>query len=154
MEENLKVAIGSDHAGYKLKERIKKHLDRNKIFYKDFGTFSEESCDYPIFSKKVADSVASGESSRGILICGTGIGASIAANKVRGIRAALCYKSSLAKMAREHNNANIICLGARIIDTKDAEKIVDVFLRTEFEGFRHQIRLNEITEIEHKEFVK
>ena len=144
------VSIGSDHAGYALKEELKKHLDENKIFYKDFGTFSEESCDYPIFAEKVANSVVSGESLKGILVCGTGIGISIAANKVKGIRAALCYEPPIAAMSRTHNDANIICLGARVTDSLTAKSIIDVFLNTDFEGGRHEKRVKEIEDIERK----
>ncbi len=142
------IAIGSDHAGYEMKEKIKKYLEENKILYKDFGTFSEESCDYPIFAEKVADSVASNESFRGILICGTGIGISIAANKVKGIRAALCYEPFFAEMSRKHNDANIVCIGGRTTDFKTVKAIVDAFLNTDFEGGRHEKRLKEIENIE------
>ncbi len=148
------IAIGSDHAGYAVKEEIKKHLEENKISCKDFGTFSEESCDYPVFAEKVANSVASGESLKGILVCGTGIGIAIAANKVKGIRAALCYDPSLAAMSRTHNDANIICLGARVTDSKTVKTIIDVFLNTEFEGGRHQKRLDEIKSIENRQNLK
>ena len=144
------IAIGSDHAGYALKEELKKYLEVNEIPCKDFGTFSEESCDYPIFAEKVADSVVSGESSKGILVCGTGIGISIAANKVKGIRAALCYEPPLAAMSRTHNDANIICLGARVTDSPTAKSIVDVFLNTRFEGGRHEKRVKEIEDMENR----
>lgn len=144
------IAIGSDHAGYEMKEKIKIYLEENKILYKDFGTFGEESCDYPIFAEKVADSVASGESFRGILICGTGIGISIAANKVKGIRAALCYEPSFAEMSRKHNDANIVCIGGRTTDFETAKAIVDAFLNTDFEGGRHARRVEEIKDIENR----
>ena len=144
------IAIGSDHAGYAVKEEIKKHLEDNKILFKDFGTFSEESCDYPVLAEKVADSVVSGESSKGILICGTGIGISIAANKVKGIRAALCYEPALAEMSRKHNDANIVCLGGRTTDFETAKAIVDAFLNTDFEGGRHKKRLGKIENIENR----
>lgn len=142
------VSIGSDHAGYALKEELKNYLEENKIPFKDFGTFSEEPCDYPIFAEKVANSVVSGESSKGILVCGTGIGISIAANKVKGIRAALCYTPPLAAMSRTHNDANIVCLGARVTDFPTAKSIVDVFLNTNFEGGRHGQRVKEIEDME------
>jgi ribose 5-phosphate isomerase B len=144
------IAVGSDHAGYALKEKIKKYLEESNISYKDFGTFSEESCDYPVFAEKVADSVANGESSKGILACGTGIGVSIAANKVKGIRAALCYEPSLAEMSRKHNDANVICLGGRITSLESAKTMVDVFLSTDFEGGRHEKRVKEIKDIENR----
>ncbi len=148
------IAIGCDHAGYELKEKIKEYLDNKNIVYKDFGTFSKESCDYPDYAKKVAKSVASNESKKGVLICGSGIGISIAANKVSGIRAALCYEPNLAQMAREHNDANILCLGARVTDLNKAIKILDTFLNTDFEGKRHQRRIEKISEIEIEEYQK
>lgn len=142
------IAIGSDHAGYKAKEEIKKYFVNNKIEYKDFGTFSEESCDYPLIAKAVADSVAGKKSEKGIIVCGSGIGVSIAANKVNGIRAALCYDPELAAMSRKHNDANVLCLGGRFTSVKNILKIVESFLRTDFEGERHQRRIEQITSIE------
>ena len=141
------IAIGSDHGGFLIKEQIKKYLEQNKISYNDFGTNSEESVDYPVFARKVAQSVARGECELGILCCGTGIGVSIAANKIKGIRAALCNDEFCAEMARKHNNANVMCVGGRIVDTDKVLPIVKKFLNTPFEGGRHQKRLDEISEI-------
>ncbi|WP_041742683.1 ribose 5-phosphate isomerase B [Caldicellulosiruptor obsidiansis] len=144
----MKLAIGSDHAGFNLKEAVKKHLDKKGIEYKDFGTYSEESCDYPDIAKDVALAVKNGQYDFGILICGTGIGISIAANKVRGIRAALCHDTFSAKAARAHNNANILAMGARVIGEGLACEIVDAFLSSAFEGGRHQRRVDKIHLIE------
>ena len=139
------IAIGSDHGGYKLKEEIKKYFDEKDIKYKDFGTYSEESCDYPVYGKAVANAVASGECEKGILICGTGIGISISANKVKGIRAALCGDCFSAQATREHNDANILALGARVTGAGLALKIVDTFLNTPFSNDeRHIRRINQI----------
>lgn len=142
--ENIKVAIGSDHGGFELKEKIVDYLKRNKIEFEDFGTFSNESCDYPVFAKKVASEVASGNFNKGILICGTGIGVSIVANKVKGIRAALCFDTFCAQMSREHNNANVLCLGQRVLQQDLALEIVDVWFHSEFEGGRHEKRVGMI----------
>lgn len=142
------VIIGSDHAGYKLKELIKDYLDEIGEKYIDVGTNSEESCDYPVFAEKAAKEVSDTENARGILICGSGIGVSIAANKVKGVRAALCMSAELAELSRRHNNANILCLGARYIDFETAKKITGIFLSTEFEGGRHERRVREIKDIE------
>lgn len=142
------IAIGSDHAGYKAKEEIKKYFSENSIDFKDVGTFSEESCDYPVFAKAVADSVAKKESEKGIIVCGSGIGVSIAANKVNGVRAALCYDPELAAMSRKHNDANVLCLGGRYSDLDTVLETVKSFLSTDFEGGRHQKRVEQITDIE------
>lgn len=142
------IAIGSDHAGYEAKEKVKKHLESLGVSFKDFGTYSEESCDYPLIAKAVSLSVKSGESEKGILICGSGIGMSIAANKFSGIRAALCKNEETSKLSRAHNNANIVCIGARTTDFEEIKKIVSAFLETSFESGRHQRRLEQITEIE------
>ncbi|BCS81862.1 ribose 5-phosphate isomerase B [Anaerocellum diazotrophicum] len=144
----MKIAIGSDHAGFSLKEAIKKHLEKKGVEYKDFGTYSQESCDYPDIAKDVALAVKNGHFDFGILICGTGIGISIAANKVRGIRAALCHDTFSAKAARAHNNANILAMGARVIGEGLACEIVDAFLSSTFEGGRHQRRVDKIHLIE------
>lgn len=144
------IAIGADHAGYDAKEILKKYLESKNIEYKDFGTYSKDSCHYPIFAEKVARSVANHESEKGILVCGSGIGVSIAANKVGGIRAALCYEPELAEMARKHNDANVICFGARFSDTKKMEEMIDIFLKTDFEGGRHGDRVKLIEKIESK----
>lgn len=141
------IAIGSDHGGFELKEEIKKYLDEKKIPYKDYGTESKDSCDYPEYAKKVAHAVADKECDKGILICGTGIGISIAANKVKGVRAALCHDCFSAQATREHNNANILAMGARVIGPGLALMIVDTFLNTEFSNDeRHIRRINMIEE--------
>jgi ribose 5-phosphate isomerase B len=142
------LAIGSDHGGFALKQEIMEHLREKGVEFKDFGTYTEESCDYPEYGEAVARAVASGECTRGIAICGTGIGISIAANKVRGIRAAVCGDCYSAEMTRRHNDANILCMGARVVGSGLAMKIVDVFLETPFEGGRHARRVGKIHEIE------
>ena len=145
------IAIGSDHGGYALKEQIKKHLDELGLAYRDYGTDSEASCDYPIYGEAVARAVAGGEAERGIVICGTGIGISISANKVRGIRAALCGDCYSAEYTRRHNDANVLALGARVLGEGLAEKIVDTFLSTDFEGGRHARRVALISALEERE---
>ncbi len=142
------IALASDHGGYELKEHIKKYLDREGLPYKDFGTFGSESVDYPSFGEAAARAVASGECERGLLFCGTGIGISIAANKVRGIRAAVCSEPYSAEMSRRHNNANILALGGRVVGPGLAEQIVQIWLHTEFEGGRHARRVGLIDDIE------
>ena len=139
------IAIGSDHGGYSLKQVIMKHLDERGLEYHDFGTYNEESCDYPDYGEAVARAVASGEYERGIIICGTGIGISITANKVPGVRAALCGDCFSAEMTRLHNDANILAMGARVVGPGLALKIVDTFLDTPFSGDeRHVRRINMI----------
>ncbi|MDL2300537.1 ribose 5-phosphate isomerase B [Clostridiaceae bacterium OttesenSCG-928-D20] len=138
------LAIGSDHGGFALKQAVKMHLDSLNIEYCDYGSDSEQSCDYPVYAKKVASAIVSGEYDKGILICGTGIGISIAANKVPGIRAALCSDSYSAEMTRRHNDANVLCMGGRVIGEGLALSIVDVFLSTEFEGGRHLRRVEQL----------
>ena len=142
------IAIASDHGGYALKEHIKAYLAAKGITCQDFGTDSTDSCDYPIFGKAAAEAVASGKCETGIVICTTGVGISIAANKVKGIRCALCSDSLTAEMTRRHNNSNVLAMGAGIVGPNLAERIVDTFLNTEFEGGRHQRRVNMIMEIE------
>ena len=142
------IAIASDHGGYLLKEHIKAYLAAKGITCEDFGTDSTESCDYPIFAKAAAEAVASGRCERGIVICTTGIGVSIAANKVRGIRCALCGDVLSAEMTRRHNDANMLAMGAGIIGPNMAERIVDVFLNTQFEGGRHARRVGLMMDIE------
>jgi ribose 5-phosphate isomerase B len=144
----MKVAIGSDHAGFMLKERLKKHLIKLNYEVKDFGTHSKESVDYPDIAFEVARDVSKGKFDRGILICGTGIGMCIAANKVVGIRAALCWDERTAELSRKHNDSNILCLGGRILGEEEAMKIVDVWLTTKFEGGRHLRRIKKISEYE------
>lgn len=148
----MKIAIGNDHTAVAMKNHITKYLEEQGHEIINFGTDSEERCDYPIYGKKVADAVAGGECERGILICGTGIGISLAANKVKGIRAAVCSESYSARLTRLHNNANIIAFGARVVGEATAEAIVDAFIGAEYEGGRHQKRIDMITAIEQGEF--
>jgi len=143
----LKIAIGADHAGYLLKETVKNFLTEKEIEFKDFGTFKMDSCDYPEYAFKTGQAVLGGEADLGILICGTGIGMSIAANKMKGIRAAIVLDEQSAQMSRLHNDANILCLGARILEEDAAVKVVETWLNTSFEGGRHQKRLNLITKL-------
>ena len=139
------IAIGCDHGGYALKQEVMKHLAERGLEYKDFGTYSEDSCDYPVYGKAVAHAVADGDCDRGILICGTGIGISITANKVPGIRAALCGDCFSAEATRLHNDANILAMGARVVGAGLALKIVDTFRDTPFSGDeRHVRRINMI----------
>ncbi|MGI6226453.1 MAG: ribose 5-phosphate isomerase B [Peptococcales bacterium] len=146
----MRIALGSDHGGFVLKEEIKTYLEKNRIEYKDFGTHTTDSCDYPDIALPVAKAVAAGDFERGILICGTGIGIGIAANKVPGIRAALCHDTFSAKASREHNDANILTLGERVIGRGLALDIVDLWVKTSFTGGRHQKRVDKIREIENK----
>ena len=139
------IAIGSDHGGYALKQVLMAHLDKRGLAYKDYGTYSEDSCDYPQYAKAVANAVVSGECERGILICGTGIGVSITANKIPGIRAALCGDCFSAEATRLHNDANILCMGARVVGEGLAVKITDTFLDTPFSNDpRHIRRISQI----------
>lgn len=146
----MKIAIGSDHAGLPLKNEIIKHLEGKGIEVKDFGTYSTDSCDYPDYALKVAEEVAAKNFELGVLVCGTGIGISIAANKVPGIRAALCSDTFSAHACREHNDANILSIGQRVVGPGLALDIVDSFLNAKFQGDRHQKRIDKITEIEKK----
>ncbi len=142
------LVIGSDHGGYELKSAILKMLSDRGIDCTDFGTDGPASVDYPDFAAKVAGSVSSGEANRGILICGTGIGMSISANKFAGVRAALVHDEFTAQMAKEHNNANILVLGGRVLSIEKGIRFVEVWLDTEFEGGRHQNRLDKISAVE------
>lgn len=146
----MKISIGSDHAGLPLKQEIVNHLNDKGYETNDIGTFTEESCDYPDYALKVAENVKNKNCDFGILICGTGIGISIAANKVPGIRAALCSDTFSAHACREHNNANILALGQRVVGTGVALDIVDTFLKSKFQGGRHEKRLAKVAEIEVK----
>ena len=142
------IAIGSDHGGYALKQHIIAFLKNKGYEVRDFGTDSLDSCDYPDFGSAAARAVASGECDRGIVICTTGIGISIAANKVKGVRCALCADSLSAEMTRRHNDANMLAMGAGIVGPNLAERMVEVFLTTEFEGGRHQRRVDKLTALE------
>jgi ribose 5-phosphate isomerase B len=144
----MKVAIGCDHAGVGMKKEIIPLLEELNIELEDFGTSDEESCDYPDYGERVSEVVSNGSVDRGILLCGTGIGMSIVANKFPGVRAALCCEDYSAKMSRLHNDANILVLPGRIIDSGTAKEIVKIWFQTEFEGGRHQRRLDKIKEIE------
>ena len=141
-------AIGNDHTGLAMKEIIKKHLEEKGIAVKDFGTESTTASNYPDIAEEVAAAVAGGACERGILICGTGVGMSICANKVNGIRAVCCSEPFSAKLAKQHNNANILCFGARVVGTEMAKMIVDHWVEAEFEGGRHAVRVGMISEIE------
>ncbi len=144
------IAIGSDHGGYLLKEELKKHLIEKGYELKDFGTDSTASCDYPIYAEKVCRAIQSGECEKGILICGTGIGMSMCANKCKGIRAAVCGDHFSAEFTRKHNDANVLCMGARTIGPGVALQLADIFLTTEFEGGRHEKRIAMMMELENK----
>ena len=141
----MKIAVASDHGGYILKEKLIKYLNRD-YEVQDFGTDSEASCDYPVFAKRVSNAVLNEGYDRGILICGTGIGMAIAANRFKGIRAANVFNTDCARLSREHNNSNVLTLGARIIDETQAKEIVDVWLNSDFQGERHQRRINMLDE--------
>ena len=144
----MKIAVGSDHAGFDYKETVKEYLKKKGHEVIDKGTYSRESVDYPVFGEAVGKAVASGEADFGIVICGTGIGISISANKVPGVRAALCTNEYMARMARKHNNANVLAFGARVLGIDVALGIVDQFFSSEFEGGRHEKRVNLISGIE------
>jgi ribose 5-phosphate isomerase B len=147
-KDGERIALGADHAGYAVKERIKELLHEEGYEVVDFGTHTSESVDYPDYARQVAQSVSQAESDRGILVCGTGIGMAITANKFRGIRAATCNDTYTARMAAEHTNANVLCVGARVVDADHAAAIVREWLKTKFGGGRHQRRLDKIDEIE------
>ena len=143
------VAVGADHAGLELKEGIKKMLAQMGLRVEDYGCMSKESVDYPDFAKVVAEAVASKKAQAGILICGTGIGMCITANKVAGIRAALVHDVFTAKMSREHNDANVLCLGAKVVPANKVEEIVKTWFATRFEGGRHERRIGKIERLDH-----
>lgn len=145
-----KIAVACDHAALDLKAEILKYLEDNGFEYYDFGTYTKDSCNYPDYAEKVCRAVYSKEYDLGILVCGTGIGMSIAANKCKGIRAALCTDTFSAKFTRLHNDANVLCMGARTLGAGVALEITDVFLNTGFEGGRHQTRVDMITALENK----
>lgn len=145
-ETSGKIAVGSDHAGFVLKEKIKKLLTGKSIDFIDFGTFSQDSCDYPDYARKAANAVVSGEAICGILCCGSGVGISIVANKVRGIRAALLHEPETAALCRQHNDANMLCMAGRTMNEALLEPTLEAFLNTEFEGGRHARRVEKIEE--------
>lgn len=147
---NKKIAVGCDHGGYELKKEILAHLQQNGIEYTDFGTYSADSCDYPDYAEKACGAVISGECDLAILICGTGIGISMAANKIKGIRAACCSDTFSARFTRLHNNANALCMGGRVVGAGLACDMVDLFIGTEFEGGRHQARIDKVMALENK----
>lgn len=147
----MKITIGSDHGAVDLKEAVKKVLaEFDDVEVKDIGTFGTESVDYPEIAEKVCADVVSGAADRGIVLCGTGIGISMAANKIKGIRCALCHDDYTAQMSREHNDANVLAMGGRVLGFGVAGKIVRVWLKTEFEGGRHERRVNKLMELENK----
>lgn len=147
----MKVAVGCDHGGFVLKDAVISTLEELGAQVVDMGTYSTESVDYPVYGKKVADAVADGECDLGVVMCGTGIGISIAANKVKGIRAAVVTDEFMAEMTRRHNNANIIALGGRVITPEKAKSLVKAWYTAEFEGGRHQKRIDMITQIENEQ---
>ena len=146
----MKIAIGSDHGGYELKEKILKFLKQKKHKVEDFGCYSKESCDYPLIGFKVAGVVSNGSADKAILICRSGVGMAIAANKLCGIRAVACYDENIARSSREHNDCNILVLAADYTAFKDAKKFITIFLTTNSEGERHQRRVRQIEEFESK----
>ena len=143
-----RIAIGADHAGFEDKEKIKRQLDALGVEYEDVGTNSTESVDYPIYAQRVAEKVASGEVEQGILVCGSGNGMQIAANKVRGVRAALAWNEETARLARQHNDANVLSVPARMISPEAVAKVIEAYLNAEFEGGRHARRVDEISDLE------
>ena len=142
------IALAADHGGYYLKEAVKKNLELKGIEFKDFGTYDTLSVDYPVYAEKAARAVADGECSLGIICCGTGIGVSMVANKIKGIRAAVVTNEFCAEMTRRHNDANILCMGGRVIDEATAVKLADIFLNTPFDGGRHSKRVDMVKELE------
>lgn len=148
--KTLSVALASDHGGYALKEALKAHLAAKGIPCEDFGCHSAESCDYPIFAEKAARAVADGRCALGVVVCTTGIGVSMVANKVKGVRCALCHEPWSAQMTRRHNDANMLAIGAGVTGTNLALEILDAFLSSEFEGGRHQRRVDLIKEVENR----
>jgi len=147
----VKVAIGADHAGYETKEKIKRVLDEMGIEYEDLGTYSTEPVDYPDFGAAVGKKVASGEADEGIVICGSGIGIAIAANKIKGIRAAQAWNEETARLARQHNNANVLAIGARVLPEEEIQKILKAWFEAKFEGGRHTKRIEKIKQLEEQQ---
>jgi ribose 5-phosphate isomerase B len=149
-----KIALAADHAGYEDKEQIKKTLDEMGVEYNDMGTYSCDAVDYPDFAKKAAEAVARGDYDQGVLVCGSGTGMAIAANKVPGIRAAVAWNEDIARLARQHNDANVLSLAARFNTPEELEKIVKAFLTADFDGGRHERRVEKIEEIEKEDLEK
>lgn len=147
----MKIALGADHAGFRLKEELREHLKAEGHEVVDIGTTSEASTDYPDYAKRVAEEVAHGQAERGILVCSTGIGMAIAANKVHGVRAALVTNGDVARLARSHNDANVLTLAGKYTTTQDASKFADIFLSTPFDGGRHERRVHKIADMEETE---
>jgi ribose 5-phosphate isomerase B len=147
----MKIAIAADHAGYEEKEKLKRTLDDLGVQYEDFGTVSTESVDYPDYARKVGEAVAQGKYEQGLLVCGSGTGMAIAANKVPGVRAAVAWNEEIARLAREHNDANVLSLAARYTTPEENDKIVRAWFGAHFDGGRHQRRVDKITEIEKEE---
>ena len=150
MKETDIIAVACDHGGFELKKEILAHLDERKIKFVDFGTYTPDSCDYPDYAEKACDAVVKGECRFAILICGTGVGISMAANKIKGIRAACCSDTFSARFTRAHNDANALCMGGRVVGAGVAIDMVDLFLDTEFEGGRHQRRVDKVMALENK----
>ena len=144
----MKIAVGSDHGGYLLKEEIVKHLEKEGYEVLNLGTFSEEACDYPVFGAAVGRAVANKEADFGIVVCGSGEGITMAANKIKGIRAGIGYNDAVSGLLREHNNANVIGFGARFMEKEDVLRRVDIFLHTEYAGGRHEKRVNFLSDLE------
>lgn len=144
------ILIASDHAGFKLKEKLRSYLEKEGFKVKDLGTYSDEPCDYPGFAYALAKDISSGRYYRGVLVCKTGIGNSIVANRLPGVRAALCYNVKAARLSRQHNNSNVLVLGSSFVNEKLAKRILAIWLKTEFLAGRHKRRLNKIKEIENK----
>ena len=144
------IALGCDHGGYELMQEVKAYLDKQGLEYQDFGCYSNEAVDYPVYARKVGHAIQNGTCDKGILICGTGLGISLAANKVKGIRACVCSEPFTAKMSRAHNDCNVLAFGARVVGGELAKMIVDTWINTEFEGGRHQRRVDLLMEIEEK----
>lgn len=150
----MKIALAADHAGYEEKEKVKKTLDNLGVSYEDMGTFSCDSVDYPDYARKVGEAVASGEYDQGLLVCGSGTGMAIAANKVPGVRAAVAWNEDIARLAREHNNANVLSLAARFTPPEEVDKILRAWFAADFEGGRHATRVKKIEQIEKEEISK
>ncbi len=148
---SMRIAIGNDHTALDMKQAVKEHLEKKGYEVLDLGTDSSESCDYPVYGEKVGKAVAAGEADLGIAICGTGVGISLAAGKVKGIRACVCSEPYTAKLSRMHNDSNVLAFGARVIGIEMAKMITDTWLEAEFEGGRHQRRVDMIMEIEKKQ---